>query len=124
VLNALPVSGEPGDVVTYTYVVTNTGKLPLRQITVDDSEYGHIGDQSVLEPGEWVVFTKRTTLPSSAGLLTNVATVAGRHGNHATSDTDDETVTIVLAVHGLRPPGSPEQVPKGSTRPPVCGGRT
>ena len=46
-----PVSGEPGDTVTYTYVVTNTGDTTLYNVSVDDDVIGHIGDIDRARPG-------------------------------------------------------------------------
>jgi LPXTG-motif cell wall-anchored protein len=101
--SATPISGTPGTSVTYTYKVTNTGDVTLIDISVDDDKLGHIGDIASLEPGESATLTFDTTLPNAAGLLTNVATAVGsdEFGREAT-DTDDFTVTIVLAVTPLR----------------------
>jgi hypothetical protein len=101
-----PVSGEPGDTVTYTFVVTNTGDTTLFDISVDDDVIGHIGDIASLEPGDSVTLTKDWVLPSDEVSVTNVATVLGTDelGKTVTDD-DDATVFIVEAA---TPPPSPE----------------
>ena len=58
-----PDSGEPGDTVTYTYVVTNTGDTTLYNVSVDDDIIGHIGDIAELAPGESETLTKDWVLP-------------------------------------------------------------
>ena len=59
-----PTSGDPGDTVTYTYVVTNTGDTTLYDVSVDDDVIGHIGDIDELAPGESVTLTKDWVLPA------------------------------------------------------------
>ena len=101
-----PVSGEPGDTVTYTFVVTNTGDTTLFDISVDDDVIGLIGDIASLEPGDSVTLTKDWVLPADEVSVTNVATVEGTDelGKTVTDD-DDAVVTIVQAE---TPPPSPE----------------
>ena len=74
-----PGRGEPGDTVTYTYVVTNTGDTTLFDVSVDDDVIGHIGDIDELAPGESVTLTKDWVLPASPPVVTNVGTATG-HG--------------------------------------------
>jgi uncharacterized repeat protein (TIGR01451 family) len=100
-----PVSGEPGDTVTYTYVVTNTGDTTLFDISVDDDVIGHIGDIAELAPGESVTLTKDWVLPASPAIVTNVGTATGTDvlGKTVTAN-DDASVTIVLAENPPTPP--------------------
>jgi uncharacterized repeat protein (TIGR01451 family) len=100
-----PVSGEPGDTVTYTYVVTNTGDTTLYGVSVDDDILGHIGDIEVLEPGDSVTLTKDWVLPSNPPVVTNVGTATGTDELGTTvSATDDAVVTIVEALNPPTPP--------------------
>ncbi len=93
-----PVSGEPGDEVTYRYVVTNIGDTTLYDVTVDDDIIGHIGSVDVLEVGGSVTLKKDWILPSEGVLVTNVGTTAGTDVlGEVVSDGDDATVTIVEA---------------------------
>jgi LPXTG-motif cell wall-anchored protein len=104
---ATPTTGAPGDTVTYTYRVTNDGKVDLINVLVTDDKLGTIGTIDSLAVGETKTLTKTTTLPATAGLLTNVGTAVGhdRFGR-STSDTDDATVTVVLGVTILPKTGS------------------
>jgi uncharacterized repeat protein (TIGR01451 family) len=103
-----PQSGSPGDTVTYTYVVTNTGDTTLFDVSVDDDVIGHIGDIAELAPGESVTLTKDWELPNHAGAVTNVGTATGTDvlGKTVTAD-DDANVTIVEAIHNPPKPPKP-----------------
>jgi uncharacterized repeat protein (TIGR01451 family) len=101
VKTANPISGAPGDTVTYTYVVKNTGDTTLFNITVVDDKIvpSTIGTIAQLAPGQSVTLTKTTTLPGTAGALTNVGTASGTDVLGKTvSAHDNATVTVVLAV--------------------------
>ena len=101
------MSGEPGDIVTYTYEVKNTGDTTLYDVSVDDDVIGHIGDIEQLEPGEVVVLTKDWELPSEDVSVVNVGTATGTDVlGEDVSDTDDANVTIVIREGRRRPPPS------------------
>ncbi len=99
VKTANPISGGPGDPVTYTYVVKNIGKVDLINVSVNDDKLGHVGDIASLLVGQSKTLTFVTKLPTAAGALVNVGTAVGhdRFGR-STSAHDDATVTVVLAV--------------------------
>ncbi|TMK83105.1 MAG: DUF11 domain-containing protein [Actinobacteria bacterium] len=100
VKTANPISGGPGDPVTYTYVVKNTSSdTTLYNVTVTDDKLGFIGTIAVLAPGQSVTLHKSTTLPTTAGALTNVGTATGadRLGKKVSAH-DDAVVTVVLAI--------------------------
>ncbi len=114
VKTANPVSGSPGDQVTYTYVVLNTGDTGLTAIKVDDDILGHIGDIASLDPGQSATLTKASTLPGTAGSLTNTGTAVGRDQlGKEVSARDAETVSSVLGrtVARTLPVTGPEGVP-------------
>jgi uncharacterized repeat protein (TIGR01451 family) len=100
-----PDSGEPGDVVTYTYEVTNTGDTTLFDVSVDDDVIGHIGDIAELAPGQSEVLTADWTLSATAVALVNVGTATGTDtlGEEVT-DSDDAFVTVVEAETPPPPP--------------------
>ncbi len=101
-----PISGEPGDTVTYTYKVTNTGDTTLYDVTVVDDVLGEIGNIPVLEPRQTVTLTKDWVLPSDDVLVINVAVATGEDVlGEEVSDDDDAVVTIVEAVNPPTPPG-------------------
>jgi uncharacterized repeat protein (TIGR01451 family) len=108
-----PVSGDPGDTVTYTYVVKNTGDTTLFNVSVDDDVIGHIGDIAKLDPGETVTLTKDFVLPAGDPEVTNVGTATGTDVlGTKVSDNDDAFVTIVKAANP--PPAPPPTAFTGS----------
>jgi uncharacterized repeat protein (TIGR01451 family) len=103
-----PISGNPGDTVTYTYVVTNTGDTTLYNITVDDDVIGHIGDIDQLDPGASETLTKDWVLPENELSVTNVGTATGTDVlGETVKDHDDANVTIVEAAHNPPKPPKP-----------------
>jgi ethanolamine utilization microcompartment shell protein EutS len=100
-----PPSGEPGDVVTFSYEVRNTGDTSLYDVHVDDDVIGPIGVIGVLGPGETVVLTKEWELPGDAIDIVNVGTASGTDVlGEEVSDDDDAVVTIVEAATPPAPP--------------------
>jgi uncharacterized repeat protein (TIGR01451 family) len=94
-----PPSGQPGDVVTYSYTVTNTGDVVLYDVSVDDDVIGHVGDIAALEPGEQVTLTVEWVLPADSIEVLNVGLATGTDVLGAqVSDDDDAVVTIVEAL--------------------------
>ena len=91
----------PGETITYTYTVVNTGDLPLRGITVtDDKIPGPIAcPASMLDPGKSMTChaTYITTATDvTVGHVTNVATATGRTPNcRPVTDRVEETVTLL-----------------------------
>ena len=105
-----PESGNPGDTVTYTYVVTNTGDTTLYDISVDDDIIGHIGDIAKLDAGDSATLTKDWVLPANQNppVVTNVGTATGTDVlGETVKDHDDATVTIVEAAHNPPKPPKP-----------------
>lgn len=104
-----------GEEITYTFKVTNTGNLPLTNVTVDDKDFegsgklGEITPASVdLKPNETKEFTAKYTVTQEdidSGAFKNVATSTGEtpedpnNPGHDPEDPvsppDDETVTPV-----------------------------
>jgi uncharacterized repeat protein (TIGR01451 family) len=99
-----PQSGNPGDTVTYSFTVTNTGDTTLSHISVDDDVIGHIGHIAQLDAGDSVTLTKDWELPRDEVSVTNVGTATGTDvlGKTVTAD-DDATVEIVSGTHHHRP---------------------
>ncbi len=100
-----PVSGNPGDTVTYSYKVTNTGDTTLYNVSVDDDVLGHIGDIDELAPDASMTLTKDWVLPADEVLVTNVGTATGTDVLEETVSADDDAiVTIVEAATNPKPP--------------------
>ncbi|MGE5225767.1 MAG: hypothetical protein ACM3OO_02725 [Planctomycetaceae bacterium] len=100
-----PASGVPGDTVTYSYKVTNTGDTTLFDVSVDDDVIGHIGDIPQLDAGATVTLTKDWVLPSNQIEVTNVGTATGTDtlGTQVSAQ-DDASITIVEAKNPPKPP--------------------
>ena len=96
-----PVSGTPGDTITYTYVVSNTGDAALSDISVDDDHLGHIGDIAQLQPGHDATLHATRTLSATSVWVINTATARGTDaGGRSVSASDEASVTIVAVETG------------------------
>ena len=87
-----------GGAVTFTYVVTNTGDVPLSTVTVSDDKCGAAelvsGDTSgdeLLDLDETWTFTCKMDLTDTT---TNIGTATGHNGDDTVTDTDTATVTV------------------------------
>jgi len=91
-----PISGAPGDTITYTYAVSNTGDATLSDISVDDDHLGHIGDIAQLQPGHDTTLRASRVLSATSVWVTNTATASGTDaGGHSVSDAATASITIV-----------------------------
>jgi uncharacterized repeat protein (TIGR01451 family) len=86
----------PGDVINYTFTVTNTGNVTLTNVTVTDPLVTVSGEPITLLPGQSdsTTFTAAYTLTQSdinAGTFTNTATTTGTPpvGDPVTDEDDD-----------------------------------
>jgi len=106
VKSADPTSGGVGTVITYTYVVTNTGDVPLFNVSVDDDKLGHICSIPVLEPGQAKTCTAKYTIPSGspAAIENHVIVIGTDPIDRDVEDEDDFTITIVAGAT-VTPPG-------------------
>jgi uncharacterized repeat protein (TIGR01451 family) len=95
-----------GDVISYSYLVTNSGNVTLYQpFTIDDdtsTDESCPAAPASLAPGESITCSASYTITQAdldAGSVTNVASATGKDapegGNDVTSPTDEETVTAV-----------------------------
>ncbi len=97
VKTADPTSGEPGDTITYTYVVTNIGDVTLYDISVDDDVIGHICDIASLDPGASETCTAEYVIPDQTGPIRNVGTAVGSDElGTKVKDDDRASVDVVL----------------------------
>ncbi len=108
-----------GDTVTYTYVITNTGSVPLSDITLTDDKIGTItlpattlaAGQSMSVTATYVVTAADAVSPP----LVNVATAAGKgpSGQPVTAQDDAQIPTVVLqAATTTTAAVSPATLPK------------
>ncbi len=88
-----------GGSVTYTYVVTNTGNVPLTDVSVSDDKCSPVtrsggdtdGDNKLDLTESWT-FSCTATITANT---TNIGTATGQDGDDTVTDTDDATVLIV-----------------------------
>ncbi len=102
--SANPPSVNPGETVTYTYVVRDTGDDPLSQVVVADDKCAPVtfqgGDtdgDAQLDPAESWTYTCAQVVNGDAAQVTNVGTVTAkdRFGNTLRAS-DTETIAVVL----------------------------
>ncbi|MGV8858252.1 DUF7507 domain-containing protein [Rhodoglobus sp.] len=113
--------GFPGDIVTFTYVATNTGTLPLSNVTIADPRLGLSamrygvwpGGIGQLAPGESITATATYVIrESDAGtMLYETATVTSTEINSgdpvfATAQTSLQLPTKALSYTGSDPRGT------------------
>jgi uncharacterized repeat protein (TIGR01451 family) len=111
----------PGDLVTFTFVVTNTGETEVTNVTVSDAlpGLGPIeGPQgTTLAPGESATFTAEyavTELDADNGFISNTATATGTDAAGSTVGDDDTVNLEACSLPGTVPPsptpgpGTPE----------------
>ncbi|MDT8435023.1 MAG: hypothetical protein RQ731_09750, partial [Anaerosomatales bacterium] len=81
-----------GDEVTYTFVVTNTGNVPLTSVLIDDDHLGIIATIDELAPGESQTFTRTAVINMP---IANVVVATGTPPvGEPVSDTDEAFVDI------------------------------
>ncbi len=95
----------PGGEVTYTYVVTNTGNVPLSNVNVADDTCASpayvSGDDGndLLDLSEAWTYTCTMSIDATT---TNIATATGHDGDTTVSDQDTKTVSVGSEiVYGL-----------------------
>ena len=94
-------TGPNSEVVTYTFVITNTGVAPLVTITLVDDHLGAIAIPAAelpLLPGDSITVTATYTVAAAdvGKTITNIATVTGvTEDNRSVTDTDDAKVDVV-----------------------------
>jgi uncharacterized repeat protein (TIGR01451 family) len=102
-----PAYGAAGDVVNYSYTVTNTGTTTISGISVSDNLISSVScPDSTLAPGVSETCTGSYTVTQAdvdAGSVTNVATASGTssHSQPVTSNSATVTVPASNAFDGL-----------------------
>ncbi|MDP2401498.1 MAG: hypothetical protein Q8M66_05915, partial [Actinomycetota bacterium] len=83
---------DPGEVVTYTYTVTNVGDVPLYNVVLDDDMLGIVGTLPSLLPGQSAPFEASDLIEVDTTNVV-VATAADELG-HEVTDSDEWTVEV------------------------------
>ncbi|WP_370250197.1 hypothetical protein [Nocardioides sp.] len=97
---------DPGDTITYSFTVTNTGNVTLQPVTVADPKVGPVTcPTTALAPGASLTCSTATyTLTAGdidAGRVDNTATATGKAPNGATVTDDDSTRTPITTRPAL-----------------------
>ncbi len=89
----------PGDKITYTICVTNTGNTVLYNITIDDSLLGEISFLPELGIGEehCIVVNYTVSMNETGETIDNTACVTADDG-HGNDFTDCDSVSVIVAV--------------------------
>jgi uncharacterized repeat protein (TIGR01451 family) len=108
VKTANPGSIGPGETVTYTFKVTNTGDVTLFDVRVTDDKLGHICTIGRLDVGETRTCTADFTASSAfGGPLVNVGKAKGHDVTGVSvQDTDRVSIDVVLGKT-VTPPVTP-----------------
>lgn len=69
-----PQKAAPGDTVTLTYIIRNSGKVTLKDVSVDEPELGNIASFDSLKPGEEKVVSVERQMDSDGILSRTVLT--------------------------------------------------
>jgi uncharacterized repeat protein (TIGR01451 family) len=98
-----PVSGTPGDTVTYRFVLHNGGNATVSDISIDDDQLGHIGDVAQLVPGHTVTLTIDRVLSARHVWVVDEATATGADPSGATVTATDRAAVTIIAPTGSGP---------------------
>jgi hypothetical protein len=90
-----------GDVITYTYIITNTSSVDLTNISLIDNKLGSIKlEAATLSPGSKVTAKKKYTVISSdlPGPISNIATGQGNDplGNIISAKSNEVIVSLIV----------------------------
>ncbi len=100
VKTARPTSVGPGETVTYTFRVTNTGDVTLFDVKVTDNKLGNICTIAQLDVGETETCTADFTASTDfGGPLDNVGKAKGHDvTGFSVQDTDRASIDVVLGT--------------------------
>ena len=97
-----PATAGIGELVTYTFTVTNSGEVPLSNVTVVDDVAGTVTYQSgdtnsnnKLDVSETWTYTATWTVATTPDPLVNTVTASGTSGNTTYTDDDDHTLDVL-----------------------------
>ena len=97
-----PATAGIGELVTYTFAVTNSGEVPLSNVTVVDDvagtatyQSGDTNSDNKLDLTETWTYTATWTVASAPDPLVNTVTASGTSGNTTYTDDDDHTLDVL-----------------------------
>jgi uncharacterized membrane protein len=106
VVKSGPATATAGQVVTYTFKVTNTGDIALNNVQITDDKLGSIGTIASLDVGGSAVLTKDFTVPAGSTAVDNTVTACGTDSlslQVCANDHHHLDVTQVLGESVVRP---------------------
>jgi hypothetical protein len=106
VVKSGPAAATAGQTVTYTFKITNTGDIDLKNVQVNDDKLGAIGTLPSLAIGESATLTKDFTVPAGTAAVDNVVTACGTDTlslQVCSTDKHHMDVTQVLGENFVRP---------------------
>jgi uncharacterized repeat protein (TIGR01451 family) len=106
VVKSGPATATAGQTVTYTFKVTNTGDIDLKNVQVNDDKLGSIGTVPSLAIGESQTLTKDLVVPSGQTAIDNTVTACGTDTlslQVCAQDKHHMDVTQVLGENVVRP---------------------
>ena len=119
-----PIAVGTGDLVNYTWTVTNIGNVALTDISVDDDTHhgldGAGNCPAVLEPGATCAGQSNVSL-LVAGTVTNIIVATAEWDEQTVSDTDGVTVYVQNPQQPTQPTPEPTPEATETPEPPVLG---
>ncbi|WP_406662197.1 hypothetical protein V7O66_06060 [Methanolobus sp. ZRKC3] len=104
-----------GDEIIWTFVVENTGNVPLENVVVDDDKLGvipassiiskSINNDDILDPGDVWTYELRTTVEECVPQHTNIAVATGEFEGSEVTDDDPANYYCQPVVPVLSPVG-------------------
>ena len=98
---AAPNPASPHEIITYTYVITNTGNVTISNLSLEDDMLGEINLDEVtsLSPGENIAATATytVTIDDLPGPIVNIATARGEDPL-GTVITDNASASVPLTI--------------------------
>lgn len=99
-ISANPTTAQPGQTITYQYVVTNTGNVPVTGVTLHDSRLGAVSlSHSSLAPGA-IATGSRTYVAQVADILATLSNTAQASGQPPLGAAVTANAGIVVDVTG------------------------
>jgi uncharacterized repeat protein (TIGR01451 family) len=113
----------PGEQITYSFAVNNTGTVTIRDAVVDDPMVTGIPGIDALAPGESITVTAKaytvTQADATAGEIRNTATVAGTAPSGVEVTSEESTVTVAAAPAPAPPADDDDPAPPADNADPA-----
>jgi len=99
--DATPNPASPHEIITYTYVITNTGNVTIDNLALEDDMLGSIdlNTSTSLDPGESIAATATypVTIDDLPGPIVNIATARGNDPlNNVVTDNASASVSLTI----------------------------